>query len=42
MSEGSIGLIKGMLNRDTTTHSTIEQVREHPWCTGETQDGKKA
>jgi serine/threonine protein kinase len=40
MSEGSIDLIKGMLNRDTTAHLAIEPVKEHPWCTGETQDGK--
>ncbi|KAA8568410.1 hypothetical protein EYC84_007443 [Monilinia fructicola] len=32
MSEESIDLIRGMLNRNTESRLTIEQVMEHPWC----------
>ena len=32
MSEGSIDLIRAMLNRDVEKRLTIGQVREHPWC----------
>lgn len=32
MSEDSIDLIRGMLNRDVDARLTIEQVMEHPWC----------
>ncbi|KAI9646212.1 serine/threonine protein kinase [Ciborinia camelliae] len=32
MSEESIDLIRGMLNRDVDLRLTIEQVMEHPWC----------
>ena len=35
MSEGSIDLIRAMLNRDVETRLTITQVRDHPWCRGE-------
>ena len=35
MSEGSIALVRAMLNRDVAARLTIEQVREHPWCKGE-------
>lgn len=35
MSEGSIDLIRGMLDRDLTSRLTIEQVKNHPWCKGE-------
>ncbi|MCJ1307321.1 hypothetical protein MMC25_000967 [Agyrium rufum] len=34
MSEGSIDLIRAMLNRDVETRLTITQVRDHPWCSG--------
>jgi protein-serine/threonine kinase len=37
MSEGSIDLIRGMLDRDLTSRLTIEQVKKHPWCTGEVE-----
>ncbi|KAK6605585.1 serine/threonine protein kinase [Botrytis cinerea] len=32
MSEESIDLIRGMLNRDVDSRLTIEQVMDHPWC----------
>ena len=32
VSEGSIDLIKSMLNRDVEKRLTITQVLEHPWC----------
>ncbi|MCJ1436782.1 hypothetical protein MMC27_006164 [Xylographa pallens] len=32
MSEGSIDLIKAMLDRDTDKRLTISQVKSHPWC----------
>ena len=32
MSEGSIDLIKAMLNREVDQRYTITQVMEHPWC----------
>lgn len=32
MSEDSIDLIRGMLNREVDSRITIEQVMEHPWC----------
>ena len=35
MSEGSIDLIRAMLNRDVEKRLTIGQVREHPWCVEE-------
>lgn len=31
MSEESIDLIRGMLDRDVESRLTIEQVIEHPW-----------
>ena len=36
MSEGSIDLVRAMLKRDVATRLTIEQVRDHPWCRGDT------
>ncbi|ESZ97589.1 hypothetical protein SBOR_1990 [Sclerotinia borealis F-4128] len=38
MSEESIDLIRGMLNRDVDSRLTIEQVIEHPWCVGAESD----
>ncbi|EPS39510.1 hypothetical protein H072_6611 [Dactylellina haptotyla CBS 200.50] len=35
VSEDSIDLIKGMLNRDVEKRLTISQVLEHPWCTSQ-------
>ncbi|TGO82298.1 hypothetical protein BPOR_0869g00020 [Botrytis porri] len=32
MSEDSIDLIRGMLNRGVDSRLTIEQVMDHPWC----------
>jgi protein-serine/threonine kinase len=32
VSEDSIDLIRGMLNRDVPQRLTIEQVLDHPWC----------
>ena len=32
MSEGSIELIRQMLDRDVERRLTISQVKEHPWC----------
>ena len=32
MSEESIDLIRGMLNRDVAGRFDINQVLEHPWC----------
>ena len=32
MSDGSIDLIKAMLDRDTDKRLTISQVKSHPWC----------
>ena len=38
LSDGSIDLIRGMLNRDTAQRLTIEAVVQHPWC-AEAGDG---
>lgn len=35
MSEGSIELVRAMLNRDVASRFTIEEVSEHPWMKGE-------
>lgn len=32
MSEESIDLIRGMLNRDVAGRFDINQVLDHPWC----------
>lgn len=32
ISDDSIDLIQGMLNRDVEKRMTISQVLEHPWC----------
>ena len=32
MSEGSIDLVRAMLNRDVNERLTIEEVLKHPWC----------
>ncbi len=32
MSEDSIDLIRGMLNREVEQRMDISQVLEHPWC----------
>lgn len=35
MSENSIDLIRGMLDRDVDSRITIEDVVAHPWCVTE-------
>ena len=35
MSEGSIDLVRAMLNRDIGSRLTIEEVADHPWIKGE-------
>jgi len=34
LSEGSIDLIRGMLDRDVSRRITIEEVAAHPWVQG--------
>ena len=38
MSEGSIDLVRAMLNRDIGSRLTIEGVADHPWIKGEDDD----
>lgn len=38
MSEDSIDLIRGMLNRDVDSRMDIDKVINHPWCLPDDED----
>ncbi len=41
MSEASIELIKGMLDRDVDRRLSITQVMRHAWCIGDSEEEGK-
>lgn len=41
MSEGSIALIRAMLDRDVDRRLSIDQVMQHRWCTGRKQEKRR-